>query len=89
MFKSKSVSKGLDELVMVVTPEITMPMSPDEPKPMLDFPNEFLIPNNPVPPPPARMSSTHPAAVKQAKDVREKKDRKSKAAAKAEAAAEN
>lgn len=54
LFRSRDVSKGLDELVMVVTPEITLPMSPNDTKPMPDFPNEFLIPVSPVAPPPQK-----------------------------------
>jgi pilus assembly protein CpaC len=54
LFKSNNVSKGLDELVMVVTPEITLPMNPDDIKPMPDFPNEFLVPLSPIPPPPSK-----------------------------------
>lgn len=44
LFKSKDVSKSLTELVVMVTPEITTPMSPGDTKPMIDFPNEFLVP---------------------------------------------
>jgi pilus assembly protein CpaC len=44
LFKSKDVQKSLSELVVMVTPEITQPLNPGDPKPMLDFPNEFLIP---------------------------------------------
>lgn len=54
LFKTRDVSKGLDELVMMVTPEVTSPIPAGDPKPMLDFPNEFLIPVNPVAPPPAK-----------------------------------
>lgn len=51
LFKSRDVSKGLDELVMVVTPEITMPLGPGDIAPLPDFPNEFLIPVSPIQPP--------------------------------------
>jgi pilus assembly protein CpaC len=44
LFKSKDVSKSLSELVVMVTPEITLPINPGDPKPMIDFPNEFLVP---------------------------------------------
>jgi len=42
LFKNKSESKDLKELVMLVTPEITMPLGPNDPKPEVFFPNEFL-----------------------------------------------
>ncbi len=42
LFKNKSESKALKELVMLVTPEITMPLGPNDPKPEVVFPNEFL-----------------------------------------------
>jgi pilus assembly protein CpaC len=92
LFKSKSISKGLDELVMVVTPEIALPMGPGEVTPMPDFPNEFLIPLNPVAPPPAKTSASAAAASKQAakeakkeaakdaaKQAKESKDQRAKA----------
>ena len=44
LFKSKDVQKSLSELIVMVTPEITNPINAGEPKPMLDFPNEFLVP---------------------------------------------
>ena len=66
LFKSRDISKGLDELVMVVTPEITLPMGPSETKPLPDFPNEFLIPVQPVAPPPSKAAAAA-AATKQAK----------------------
>lgn len=62
LFKSKDVTKSLTELVVMVTPEITTPMNPGDAKPMLDFPNEFLIPLKtsaaPRPAPAAAASST-------------------------------
>lgn len=44
LFKSKDISKSLSELIVMVTPEVTLPINPGETKPMIDFPNEFLIP---------------------------------------------
>jgi len=82
LFKSRDVSKGLDELVMVVTPEITTPMGPSDTKPMPDFPNEFLVPVNPVAPPTSRGAAA--AASKQAKEEKSKK--KTESAKKAEVA---
>lgn len=42
IFKNKSERKESTELVMLVTPEITMPLGPNDPKPEIVFPNEFL-----------------------------------------------
>ncbi len=44
LFKSKDIQKSLSELVVMVTPEVTLPLNPNDTKPMIDFPNEFLIP---------------------------------------------
>ncbi len=71
LFRSRDVSKGLDELVMVVTPEITLPMSPTDTKPLPDFPNEFLIPVQQIAPPVTR-ASTGGATTKQAKSQKTK-----------------
>ena len=54
LFKSRDISKSLTELVLVVTPEITTPLGPDDTKPMIDFPNEFLVPLSPVAPQPVK-----------------------------------
>jgi pilus assembly protein CpaC len=42
LFKNKSERKESTELIMMVTPEITMPLSPNDPKPEVTYPNEFL-----------------------------------------------
>jgi len=42
MFKSRSVSRSKTELVVVVTPESTNPLSPGDPKPLPHMPREFL-----------------------------------------------
>jgi pilus assembly protein CpaC len=47
LFKSRDIQKSLSELVVMVTPEITTPLNPGDPKPMPDFPNEFLVPLKP------------------------------------------
>ena len=62
LFKTRDVSKGLDELVMVVTPEITLPTSPSEMRSLPDFPNEFLVPVSPVAPPPSKAAAAAAAA---------------------------
>lgn len=42
LFKNKSQRKESTELIVLVTPEITMPLGPNDPKPEIVFPNEFL-----------------------------------------------
>lgn len=42
IFKNKVENKTSTELVVLVTPEITMPLGPNDPKPEIAFPNEFL-----------------------------------------------
>jgi pilus assembly protein CpaC len=44
LFKSKSISKSDDELVVLVTPEITMPLQPGDTKPSVPMPHPFLVP---------------------------------------------
>ena len=66
LFKSRDVSKGLDELVMVVTPEITMPIGPNDVLPMPDFPNEFLVPVQPIAPQSTKAAAAKSASAKSA-----------------------
>lgn len=47
LFKSREDSKSKSELVVMVTPEITRPLSPADPKPMPVMPKEFLGPVGP------------------------------------------
>lgn len=47
LFKNKQMVKSNTELIMLVTPEITMPLGPNDAKPELVFPYEFLKPVNP------------------------------------------
>jgi pilus assembly protein CpaC len=42
LFKNRSERKESTELIMLVTPEITMPLRPNDAKPEIVFPNEFL-----------------------------------------------
>ncbi len=42
LFKSKIENKNNTELVMLVTPEVTEPLGPNDPKPTPYFPKEFL-----------------------------------------------
>src|ERR1700722_19327959 len=47
LFKSRSVSKNDTELIVMVTPEITMPLQPGDAKPMPAMPRPFLVPVTP------------------------------------------
>lgn len=42
LFRSKDVSRSNTELIVIVTPEITTPLQPGDPKPTLAMPYEFL-----------------------------------------------
>jgi pilus assembly protein CpaC len=42
LFKNRSTRKESTELIVLVTPEITMPLGPGDAKPELVFPDEFL-----------------------------------------------
>jgi pilus assembly protein CpaC len=44
LFRSKQLDRNNTELVVLVTPEITVPLQPGEPKPTPAFPREFLTP---------------------------------------------
>jgi pilus assembly protein CpaC len=46
LFKSKEVDRNNTELVVMVTPEITMPLAAGEAKPLPVMPREFLAPTN-------------------------------------------
>lgn len=54
LFKSRQESKTKTELLVMVTPELTMPLQQSDPKPSLSFPREFL--ENSIPNTPAAMS---------------------------------
>ncbi len=43
LFKSKTENKQKTELILLVTPEITEPLGPNDPKPSLYFPKDFLV----------------------------------------------
>jgi len=47
LFKSRSDTKSRSELVVMVTPEITVPLGPGDAKPIPYMPNEFLVPLTP------------------------------------------
>jgi len=48
LFKSKEVDRSNTELIVMVTPEITMPLQPGEAKPSPVMPREFMV--TPAPP---------------------------------------
>ncbi|PYT14475.1 MAG: type II and III secretion system protein [Acidobacteria bacterium] len=43
LFKTKDERKTSTELVVMVTPEVTTPLGPNDPKPSVYFPNDFLV----------------------------------------------
>ena len=43
LFKSKDENRQRTELVVIVTPEITQPLGPNDPKPEIYFPRDFLV----------------------------------------------
>lgn len=43
LFKSRQETKARSELVVLVTPEVTQPLGPNDPKPELAFPRDFLV----------------------------------------------
>jgi pilus assembly protein CpaC len=43
LFKSKNVNKTRTELVLLVTPQVTQPLGPSDPKPEVAFPKDFLV----------------------------------------------
>ena len=47
LFKTKEVDRNNTELVVMVTPEMTMPLQPGEAKPMPVMPRDFLTPLTP------------------------------------------
>ncbi len=47
LFKSKSFASSDTELIVMVTPEITMPLQPGDAKPNVPTPRPFLVPVTP------------------------------------------
>lgn len=46
-FKTRDENKQRTDLVLLVTPEVTQPLGPNDPKPEIYFPNDFLVKLNP------------------------------------------
>jgi pilus assembly protein CpaC len=65
LFRSRAENKSKTELIVLVTPEISTPVSASAPKPSIDFPREFLptVNNNPTPTPAAPQTAPAPAKV--------------------------
>jgi pilus assembly protein CpaC len=63
LFKSRDQTKSNTELIVMVTPEITLPIQAGEPRPMVAMPREFLttIINNPEKPGTGSPSRTKPS----------------------------
>jgi pilus assembly protein CpaC len=60
LFKSREERKTKTELVVMVTPEITMPLNATDPKPTPVFPREFLPNNTPNTPTPGKAPHASP-----------------------------
>ena len=43
LFKSKIQKKKRTDLVLIVTPEVTQPLGPNDPRPEIAFPKDFLV----------------------------------------------
>ena len=43
LFKSKTLKKSRTDLVMLVTPDVTQPLGPNDPRPEIAFPKDFLV----------------------------------------------
>jgi pilus assembly protein CpaC len=43
LFKTRNESKNRSEIVMMITPEVTEPLNPNDAKPMPNFPRDFLV----------------------------------------------
>jgi len=47
LFRSKDEKKQRTDLVLIVTPEVTQPLGPNDPRPDIAFPRDFLVRLNP------------------------------------------
>ncbi len=47
LFRSRDVKKQRTDLVLIVTPEVTLPLGPNDPRPEIAFPKDFLVRLNP------------------------------------------
>jgi pilus assembly protein CpaC len=49
LFKSRTENRSKSELIVLVTPEVTMPLTASDPRPKIEFPKEFMKPAIPAP----------------------------------------
>lgn len=61
LFKTRNETKTKTELVVLVTPEITEPLGPNDPRPNLYFPKDFLVKLGPKDLPQSQRDSKNPA----------------------------
>jgi pilus assembly protein CpaC len=64
LFKSRDITRSKTELLVMVTPETTYPLSPSDPKPLPHMPKEFLPSAAPQPAPPSSQKPTASANTK-------------------------
>jgi len=43
LFTSKDIQKNRTDLILIVTPEVTEPLGPNDPRPEINFPKNFLV----------------------------------------------
>ena len=43
LFKTRHEKRSRTDLVLIVTPEITQPLGPNDPRPQIAFPKDFLV----------------------------------------------
>ena len=49
LFKSRTENRSKSELIVLVTPEVTTPLTASDPRPKIEFPREFMKPATPAP----------------------------------------
>lgn len=49
LFKSRTENRSKSELIVLVTPEVTVPLTASDPRPKIEFPKEFMKPVAPAP----------------------------------------
>lgn len=73
LFRSRTENRSKSELIVLVTPEITTPLTASDPKPNLQFPREFMKPTAAAPAAPmaapANSNSKPPKKAKAARGV--------------------
>jgi len=53
LFKTRQQKRNRTDLVLIVTPELTQPLNPSDPRPEIAFPKDFLVPLTAADLPPA------------------------------------